>query len=267
MLINIFSGYGIANMAAKLGVRFLDKLEKVVDYSATCRVLELIWVAVGIAIFKYIKSKNQTLNDIKNSSNSIIKVWYYYFCWAGYWIGHKIGIRKGNYEMQIKNLKAFSPLFPVAGKVNYARSVTYFLTYVENDPHLQELLRHVCSINLTNSGHYFAFDEALERFRIKYIKQNIGGKTMDLEELKIQISSVQAERERLDLLIFEFISDTVVIRNEKAIQSRKEVLWKLVNELFDAFSLIDPKTHELFSNAQEITPEGFSKFLHVMTLV
>jgi hypothetical protein len=83
---------------------------------------------------------------------------------------------------------------------------------------------------------------------------------MDLEELKIQISSVQAERERLDLLISEFISDTVVIRNEKAIQSRKEVLWKLVNELFDAFSLIDPKTHELFSNAQEITPEGFLKF-------
>jgi len=41
-LITIFSGYGIFNLAANLGVRYLDKLEKVVDYSATCRVLELI---------------------------------------------------------------------------------------------------------------------------------------------------------------------------------------------------------------------------------
>jgi hypothetical protein len=71
------------------------------------------------------------MNDIENGSNNILKVWYLYLCWAGYWIGHKIGIRRGNYEMQIKNLAAFSPLFPVAGKCNYARSVTYFLTYVK----------------------------------------------------------------------------------------------------------------------------------------
>jgi len=41
-LITIFSGYGIFNLAASLGVIYLDKLEKVVDYPATCRVLELI---------------------------------------------------------------------------------------------------------------------------------------------------------------------------------------------------------------------------------
>ena len=73
-LINIFSGYGIANIAAKLGVWFLDKLEKVVDYQATCRVLELIWVAVGIAIFKYLYNKNQTVNDIESNNNNILKV-------------------------------------------------------------------------------------------------------------------------------------------------------------------------------------------------
>ncbi len=42
VLITIFSGYRIFNLAASLGVRYLDKLEKVVDYLATCRVLELI---------------------------------------------------------------------------------------------------------------------------------------------------------------------------------------------------------------------------------
>ncbi|RIA86648.1 hypothetical protein C1645_828976 [Glomus cerebriforme] len=99
--------------------------------------------------------------------------------------------------MQIRNLAAFSPLFPVAGKSNYARSVTFFLTYVEDDPHLQELLKCVCSVNLTHPGHYFAFDEALERFGVKFIKQNIGGKTMDMDELKSQISSVQTERDSI----------------------------------------------------------------------
>ena len=139
-LITIFSGYGIFNLAANLGVCYLDKLEKVVDYSATCHVLELIWMAVGIAINKYLYSKNKTMNDIKNDENNVVKVWYYYFCWAGYWLGHKIGIKKGNYDMQFKNLAAFSPLFPVAGKSNYTRSVTYFLSNVNNDPVLQQLL-------------------------------------------------------------------------------------------------------------------------------
>ncbi len=259
VLINVFSGYGIANMAAKLGVRFLDKLEKVVDYQATCRVLELIWVAVGIAIFKYLNNKNLTISDIKSGNNNILKVWYHYLCWAGYWIGHKIGIRRGNYEMQIRNLKAFSPLFPVTGKSNYARSVVYFLTYVEHDPHLQELLKCVCSVNLTQPGHYFAFDEALERFGVKFVKQNIGGKIVSDEELSLQISSVQTERERLDLLISEYIGDTVVVREERAVQSRKEVLWQLANELLSAFSLEDPKMHDIFLNAPEITSIGFSK--------
>jgi len=51
-LITIFSEYGIFQLAARLGVLFLDKLEKVTDYAATCRVLELIWVAVGCALIQ-----------------------------------------------------------------------------------------------------------------------------------------------------------------------------------------------------------------------
>ena len=70
---------------------------------------------------------------IEDENNDVLKVWYYYFCWAGYWFGHKQGIRKGNYNMQFKNLLAFSPLFPVVGKSNYTRSVTYFLSYVNDD--------------------------------------------------------------------------------------------------------------------------------------
>ncbi|RHZ69143.1 hypothetical protein Glove_290g67 [Diversispora epigaea] len=83
-LITIFSGYGIFNLAATLGARFLDKFEHVVDYRVTCRVLELIWVAVGIALCKNVKKEGKTMNDILNGNNRLIKVWYLFFRWTGY---------------------------------------------------------------------------------------------------------------------------------------------------------------------------------------
>ena len=52
------------------------------------------------------------MEDIKNSENNVLKVQYYYFCQAGYWLEHKIGIRKGNYNMQFKNFHHFF-LLPV----------------------------------------------------------------------------------------------------------------------------------------------------------
>jgi hypothetical protein len=55
VLLVIFSSYGIYNLAAFLGVKFLDKLEQVVDYRSTCRVLDLLWGAVGCALNIYTK--------------------------------------------------------------------------------------------------------------------------------------------------------------------------------------------------------------------
>ena len=80
ILITIFSGYGIFNLAASLGVRYLDKLERVVDYRVTYRVLELIWIAVGIALCQHVKNKGETMNDILKGDNQFIKVWYLFFC-------------------------------------------------------------------------------------------------------------------------------------------------------------------------------------------
>ncbi|RIA92737.1 hypothetical protein C1645_820243 [Glomus cerebriforme] len=44
VLLTIFSNYGIFHLATAIGVHFLDKLQAVVDYRSTRRVLELIWV-------------------------------------------------------------------------------------------------------------------------------------------------------------------------------------------------------------------------------
>ena len=51
--------------------------------------------------------------------------------------------------MQFKNLSAFASLFAVVGKSNYVRSITFFLSLVNNDLILQILFQYVCLVNLT----------------------------------------------------------------------------------------------------------------------
>jgi len=110
-----------------------------------------------------------------------MKVWYLFFHWNGYFVGHKIGIRKGNYMMtQMANLTAFAPLFAAA----------HFLAQVVQ---LQKLLKMACSVNITHEGHYLAVDEALEIYSVKFIKQNITGNVVDDETLKTKIKAAQSE--------------------------------------------------------------------------
>ena len=125
VLIAIFSGYGLLGLATSLGARFLDKFEKVVDYQATFRTLDLVWAAVGIAIHQYLMVTQESFADIQNSSNNVLKVWYHFFCWGGWLKLHKLGIRMGNFELQMDCLCAFAPLFPSAGKNNYAKSAAH----------------------------------------------------------------------------------------------------------------------------------------------
>ncbi|PKY14332.1 hypothetical protein RhiirB3_426304, partial [Rhizophagus irregularis] len=244
-LITIFSGYEIFNMAGILGVQFLDKLEKCVDFRATSRVLELIWVSVGIAINLYVKRKKETLNNILKENN-IIKVWYLYFQWASYWRAHWFGIRWGVFDLQHESLKAFSPLFPIAGKSNYARSVTYHLYCVENNPQLCAMLRTAPSVNLTNPGHFFAYDEALETFGVKFVKQNITRISTDKEELKLRIRATQLEKDRTDMLLCDYIGDNVKSSQQRNVQSRKNKVWELAHLLIDVFESLDPFNHPIF---------------------
>ena len=96
--------------------------------------------------------------------------------------------------------------------------MTHFLSYVEDDSSLRELFRHVCSVNLTPPGHYFAFDEALEQFGVSFVKQNIRGKLVDSNDLRQQISSVQAEKDHLTLLVSEYVGDMVLVKENQAVK-------------------------------------------------
>lgn len=50
----------------------------------------------------------------------------------------------------------------VAGKNNYAKSAMYFLSYINVTSYCKNYF-NICSVNLTQSEHFFGFDKALER--------------------------------------------------------------------------------------------------------
>ena len=66
VIMTLFSSYGIYDLAVALGVKFLDKFAAVVDYRSTRRVLESIWIAIGIAIHIYAEKRNIKIDEISS---------------------------------------------------------------------------------------------------------------------------------------------------------------------------------------------------------
>ncbi|CAG8655347.1 3637_t:CDS:2 [Dentiscutata heterogama] len=54
------------------------------------------------------------------------------------------------------------------------------------------------------------------------------------------------------------MGDMVTVKEKRAVLSKKDALWKLANKLFATLSLPDPKMHEIFKYAPEITPTEFN---------
>ena len=261
-LIVAFSGYGLFGLVTQLGVKFLDKLEQNVDYRSTFRVLELIWIAVGVVIHQYAKENNISIEEIPAESNNLLKVWYNFYRWAGYLKLHKLGIRMANFDLQIHSLMAFAPLFPITKRIRYTESVARFLVDLQRKPQLLQDLRTVPSINMTQKGHYFAYDEALETFGVKFIKENMVGYKTTLEDLKRNIKSAQAENERINFLISEFTEDRSVGKNPRSVKDRQEALWKLINELKAGLSDSQPESHALFTKTTQLTTAGYRRMFH-----
>ena len=71
------------------------------------------------------------MKDIENEDNNVLKVQYKYFCWVGYWFGHKIAIRRENYNMQFKNLLAFFSLFQQPKKVDLLHTFYHMLMIIK----------------------------------------------------------------------------------------------------------------------------------------
>ncbi|CAG8753362.1 19873_t:CDS:2, partial [Cetraspora pellucida] len=216
-LITISSGYGIFNLAATLGVKYLEKFEL------------------------YSKNKGITMNQILDS--------------------HKIRIKRENYRMQMANLAAFAPLFFAAGKFKYASAVAHFLAQIHDDSQLQKLLKTVCSVNLTSDGHYLAFDEALETYGVKFIKQNIIGNLTDQQTMMLKIKAAQSKRNCLSMLLAEYINNVVISQNVCAIKLRKDLLWFLATELLSVFNYPNPTIHFIFEDVPKTSEDGIKNIL------
>ncbi|CAG8623965.1 16385_t:CDS:2 [Cetraspora pellucida] len=189
---------------------------------------------LNIVILKPDNNPNNT-DDVHNATFSLNKTHPgFHFLLSGwhtrYWIGHKIGIKHENWNMQVENLKAFTSLFAVA-----------------------------VHINIMRPEHYFAYDEAIKRVDIMYIKQNIGKVLRINKELKLQMTSVQAERECLSMVLDQFVDEKLFITNDHILQSRQSVLWNLSDFLLDAFLALDLTKHELFQNTSQNYESVFNK--------
>ncbi|CAB4404002.1 unnamed protein product [Rhizophagus irregularis] len=176
-------------------------------------------------------------------ANNILRIWYLYYKWASIFKAHRVGIRVGNYKLQKNALACFAGLFTSAGKSNYSSSVTQYLGMLAQYPKLEEKLECVSSVKIDNDekrkGHYFAFDEALETFGVKFIKQNITGNVVDDNKLKLQVKAAQSERDRIGILLSEYLNDPCESIGQRAVDTCKTAMWKLVNELLSAFEHSD----------------------------
>ncbi|CAG8720536.1 9235_t:CDS:2, partial [Cetraspora pellucida] len=134
-----------------------------------------------------------------------------------------------------------------------AQVLLYDKTQVYNNPQLQKLLQTVYSVNLTNKEHYLAFDKALKTYSVKYIKQNITSNLADQEMIMSKIKATQNEKNRLLMLLEEYIDDVVVSQNSYTIKLYKDSLWLLATKLSSTFNYPNPKIHHLFENVPKIS--------------
>lgn len=98
---------------------------------------------------------------------------------------------------------------------------------------------------------------------IAFIKGNIIGSVIDEKNLKTQIKASQSERERIDLLMNVYLNDNSISHSERAIESRQESLWELVNDLVVIFGMDNPLSHQLFQKypPTEIHQEGLDRLV------
>ena len=59
------------------------------------------------------------------------------------------------------------------------------------------------------------------------------------------------------MLLSEYTNDNILIKGKWTVKLRKESLWKLAENLTNAFNLANPLTDELFKNTKEMNEEGF----------
>ncbi|GBB99618.1 hypothetical protein RclHR1_35830001 [Rhizophagus clarus] len=176
-------------------------------------------------------------------------------------------MRIGNHTLQQNTLAAASPLFPSARKSNYSVAIAQHLSTLTKYLKLNKILKYVGAFRLLKTIDEkpicFRFDEVLETFGVHFIKQNINGNIINKAKLKANIKAAQEKRDRVNLLLSEYLEDTSISQSKCAVDSRTKVLWKLVDVLVVIFGMMDLLLYDIFKDLKppEIHKEGCEKLI------
>lgn len=136
-------------------------------------------------------------------------------------------MRAGNFNLQRDSLSAAGPLFASAAKSNYTTAIAHFLATIASHPQLAERLNYCSAFKIPHNADdvCFGFDEAL--------------------------------------LMSEYLDDNSISHNKRAIESRQESLWALVDDLVIIFGMDDPLSHQLFQKypPTEVNQEGLDRLI------
>ncbi|PKK62087.1 hypothetical protein RhiirC2_790886 [Rhizophagus irregularis] len=158
------------------------------------------------------------------------------------------------------SLSAAGLLFASTVKSNYTTAIAHFFTTLVAHLQLEEKLHYCGAFKISHDAKddpenvhhiYFRFDKALKTFGVRFIKENVTGNFIDKKNLKNQIKASQNERERIDLLMSEYLDDNSISHSERAVKLCQESLWELVNDLVVIFGMDNPLSLQLF---QKYTP-------------
>lgn len=126
--------------------------------------------------------------DVNSGANNVLRIWYFYYKWASIFKAHRVGIRVGNYKLQ-KNALA---------------CLRDYLHQRENQ---------IIQYQLRNT--------------LVYWLNILNGNDVDVNNLKLQVKAAQSERDRIGILLSEYLNDPCGSIGQRAVDTRKLVMWNL----------------------------------------
>ncbi|CAG8731196.1 4075_t:CDS:2, partial [Rhizophagus irregularis] len=81
------------------------------------------------------------------------------------------------------------------------------------------------------------------------------------EELKLRIKATQLEKERTEMLICDYIGDSVQSSRPRNVQSQKEKIWELAHLLINAFESLNPLENPVFEFCNNLNDDGVNQLI------
>ena len=286
VIVAMFSGAGLFQMASILGVNFLDHFKGATEYRATIRILFMIWLAATSSlaeILEYNIERNDNSSEINNNNfvrvgendgvyllkgdewpiiielhpkKDFLKLLYLLHIWIGVLISHRTGIRIGSFTLQMEAVEAFGPLFEGLGKNLYSILSCQLMGMIKSKDSLEatkitEIVKNHASGNggkIFNTCQLLALDELLEYLGVGRVKQTFHGRAPTDSSLKEHMLTFSSEAELLEGYINVLSRDPITGGGPESFlaRARNAGVLKLKKQLIEAYNFQKPFEHSLF---------------------